>query len=100
MSFRYGFVGYLIKAKKTTDGSSPVPNLDENGDPIPASNSQNGSSGNAIEFKCDYQPSVTTPLFTNGGTFYRISCRLFLDKRSEIKDANGNVVIIEKGDSI
>ena len=55
MSFRYGFVGYLIKAKKTPDGSSSVPNLDENGDPIPASNSQNGSSGNAIEFKCDWE---------------------------------------------
>lgn len=86
---KYPFDALLTKS--VSSGSDV--GLDENGDPIDPI--VDPTANPSIPFKCDYQPTVRTPLFDSTGTIVRISFILFVSTSgmpSGVQLANGDTV--------
>jgi hypothetical protein len=91
---RYPFTATLKKPDKSTIA------VDEQGDPVNPTGDPEVSPG--FTFPCDYQVSVNTPLFSQNGSFVKISFIIFTTKNLRPKSESGNpqLLPIEKGDLI
>lgn len=86
---RYSFDALLTKAISAGSGVG----VDGNGDPIDPV--VDPTANPSIPFKCDYQPTVRTPLFDSSGSFVRVSFILFVSTSGMpegVKLANGDNV--------
>ena len=91
---RYSYDAKLAKGSPVVEGGG----VDINGDPITPPTTDKIIP--TIPFKCDYQPTVNTPLFDATGTFARVSYILYVSTSEALIDADGHSVQLENGDVI